>query len=170
MRHILVVRHAKSEPAEESQGDFVREITETGKRQVIAIAARIVELNLVPERVVTSDAVRAVQTAELFCRESKFSGDIEENPELYDATEDVYLELISQSDDRLLRIMIVGHNPAVEAVVERLIGSHKKMKTGCVAVIEADVAGWRDLIDSDSVRLRSLIEPDGARPKGGKAE
>ncbi|TVQ99195.1 MAG: hypothetical protein EA403_13230 [Spirochaetaceae bacterium] len=170
MRHILVVRHAKSEPAEERQGDFVREITETGRRQVSSIAGQIAEMKLVPERVITSDAVRAVQTAELLCRESGFPGEIEENPELYDATEDIYLKLISQSDDRMRCIMIVGHNPAVEAVVERLIGAHKKMRTGFVAVIEADVAGWRDLIDSDSVQLRAMIEPNGMESKGGKTE
>ena len=170
MKYVLVVRHAKSESAEESQDDFVREISETGRRQVVVIARRVAELNLVPERIITSDAVRAVQTAERFGREVGFAGEIEEDPELYDATEETYMQLISEADDRLTRIMIVGHNPAVEATVDRLLGTHKKMRTGFVAIIEADVPGWRDLLDGDAVRLRAIIDPNEDGPNGRRCE
>jgi phosphohistidine phosphatase len=161
MKQVLVVRHVNSEAAEESLGDFVRQINDDGERQARALAQKVVELDLLPEHLVTSDAVRAVQTAEAFRDHSGYTGRIEENPDLYDATEETYMDVLCNCDDTLKRIMIVGHNPAVEAVVKQLIGKHRKMKPGSAAVVVADVESWRDLIGADAVRLQTFIEPNG---------
>ena len=161
MKQVMVVRHSKSESIEENLGDFVREITDGGEQQMRALARKIVEHDLMPEHIVTSDAVRAVQTANVFREQSGYTGEIEENPDLYDATEQTYIDVLCNSDDRLTRIMIVGHNPAVEAVVHRLIGKHRKMKPGAAAVVSSDVASWRDLVGADAVRLQKFFEPIG---------
>ena len=161
MKQVLVVRHAESETAEANLGDFGREITDVGVKQARALARRVVELGLIPECVVTSDAVRAVQTAEVFRDQGGYTGEIEQNPDLYDATEETYLDVVCNCDDKLSRIMIVGHNPAVEAVVQLLIGKHRKMKTCSAAIVAAEVDSWRDLVGADAARLQTFIESNG---------
>ncbi|TVQ39590.1 MAG: hypothetical protein EA384_06040 [Spirochaetaceae bacterium] len=159
MKQILVVRHVKAHSAVENLGDFVREITDAGTRHARHFARRIAERNLLPQLIISSDAVRAVQTAQVFQTESGYDGEIEANPDLYDATEETWLQLLRGLDNKLDRVMLVGHNPAVEALVHLLTGAHCKMKAGAVAVVDIGADDWRSIADSDGSRLNALIEP-----------
>lgn len=159
MKQIVVVRHVSAAPAEDNMGDFVREITPVGERHARNFAHRLAERNLVPQHIICSDAVRAVQTSEVFSAESGYGGEIDANPDLYDATEETWLDNLRVLDDALDRVMIVGHNPALEALVHLLTGNHHKLSAGAVAVIEIDSESWRAVADSDAVQLLTLIEP-----------
>ncbi|TVR31192.1 MAG: hypothetical protein EA404_10570 [Spirochaetaceae bacterium] len=159
MKQIVVVRHVSAAPAEENLGDFVREITPVGERHARNFARRLAERNLVPQHIICSDAVRAVQTSEVFGAQSGYAGEIDANPDLYDATEETWLDILRGLDDALDRVMIVGHNPAVEALVHLLTGNHHKLKAGAVAVIQIDSESWRAVAHSDGVQLLTLIEP-----------
>lgn len=159
MKQAVVIRHAAAEAAQENLGDFVREISAAGERQAVYLAQQLRERSLVPDCIVASDAVRAVQTAEIIKEQSGCSGAVEADPELYDATEETWLEVLRKQDNVCARIAMVGHNPAMEALTQLLIGKHYKMKPGTAAVIEIGSDDWRSISQNADTRLLALIKP-----------
>lgn len=159
MKQAVVIRHVTAEATQENMGDFVREISRTGERQAVYLAQKLREKGLVPDCIITSDAVRAVQTAEIIKGQTGCSGDINADPELYDATEDTWLEILRDQDNACTRIAMVGHNPAMEALTHLLIGKHHKMKPGTAAVIEIDSDDWRSISQNADTRLLAIIRP-----------
>src|SRR5579875_651208 len=64
MKMLVLMRHGKAE-AHSSGSDKGRVLTERGRRQASAIARGIASAGQRPDRIVSSDAVRARQTAEI---------------------------------------------------------------------------------------------------------
>ncbi len=159
MKQAVVIRHVAAEAAQENMGDFVREISETGERQAIYLAQQLRGKNFVPDCIVASDAVRAVQTAEVIKDQCGYNGEINADPELYDATEETWLEVLRNQDNSCNRIAMIGHNPAMEALTQLLVGKHHKMKPGTAAVIEIDSEDWRSISQNAGTKLLALIKP-----------
>ena len=160
MKRVLVYRHAKTEKAADNMADFVREITDEGERQARSIGSLLAKEKLLPELILSSDAVRAVQTAELTAEEAGYDGDIREQEELYGADAQDYISVLRQQDDAYTTLMIVGHNPAVEDLLESLLGHNEKMKTGWIAELELSFASWEQLGSSGEITIKRTLKPE----------
>ena len=57
-----------------------------------------------------------------------------------------------------LAVVLVGHNPGFEDLVERLTGSHDRMPTAALACIEFQIDRWEDVEDGKG-RLAWLVTP-----------
>ena len=64
MKTLLVLRHAKTQ-SDAPAGDHARELTERGHRNAAAMGVYIHNLTRPPDAIITSDATRALQTAEV---------------------------------------------------------------------------------------------------------
>lgn len=160
MKRVLVYRHAKTEKAGDNMADFVREITDVGERQARSIGKLLAGEELLPELILSSDAVRAVQTAELTAEEAGYDGEIREQEELYGADAKDYITVLRQQDDTYSTLMIVGHNPAIEDLLESLLGRHEKMKTGWIAELELSVDSWEQLGASGEITIKRTLKPE----------
>ena len=80
----------------------------------------IAEHDLVPERIVSSTAERARTTAELAAAEFDEDVEIETTRHLYGAPPDEYIEVAEERGGEAERLMVVGHNPGITALVTRL--------------------------------------------------
>ena len=67
MRDLLILRHGKAE-AEPEDDDFRRELADKGKRHTQRIAIWLQRQELVPDKVVSSPASRALTTAQKCCK------------------------------------------------------------------------------------------------------
>ncbi|MFP4373937.1 MAG: SixA phosphatase family protein [Spirochaetaceae bacterium] len=160
MKRVLVYRHAKTEKTRENTSDFVRELTEEGERQAKSIGRILSRQDLVPQLIVTSDAVRAVQTAELTREEGGFEVTIREREELYGADAGDYMSVLREQDDSYSTIMVVGHNPAVEDLLGAIVRKDITMKTGWVAVLDFDVSAWEELGEGAPGRVEKILHPE----------
>ncbi len=79
---------------------------------------------LVPDLIVTSDAVRARTTAQAVAEAAGYDREIVVDPRLYHANPDDLLAVLQGLSDDSARAMIVGHNPGLEDLIERLAGEH----------------------------------------------
>ena len=70
---------------------------------------------------------------------------------LYLAGPQAYLDILSEQDDAMSRLMVVGHNPGIEDLVEQLTGQPDAMPTAAIAQVEFAIDAWADL----------AIEPSG---------
>jgi phosphohistidine phosphatase len=160
MKRVLVYRHAKTEKTGENMADFVRELTDVGEQQARSIGRILARDRLAPQLIITSDAVRAVQTAELTREEANFDVSIREREELYGADAADYVSVLREQDDTYDTVMVVGHNPAIEDLLGMLTGREVGMKTGWVAVVDIEIDTWEELADTPSVTIAKTLRPE----------
>jgi len=157
-RRLLVVRHAKSSWDSGAATDHARPLNKRGKRDAPLVAARLAQLGLVPEAVVSSDSERTRQTWARM--ESEFpDADVEFTRALYHAGYDEVRDVVSALPDEVITAMVLGHNPGWEEVVESLTGQHVRMTTANVAVLECDGESWSQALDNTPWHVVDVIRP-----------
>src|SRR5919198_2099009 len=117
---LLILRHAKSSWKEPDLQDHDRPLNKRGKRDAPRIGKLLMELDLVPDLIISSTAKRAKDTAKAVGEASKYNGRIELNPSLYGTDFDSYLRALRLVPDDFNKVLIVGHNPALEELVSLL--------------------------------------------------
>ena len=93
MKHLLLVRHAKSDWNDSSLSDFDRPLNERGKRDAPIMAHRLLDKKIEIDGFITSPAKRARKTATIFAKEYKVDkGDLILVDELYLAPGDIFFK------------------------------------------------------------------------------
>ena len=118
------------------------------------------EYGLIPDVVISSDAVRARRTAEAVAEAARYAGEILLDPRLYLAWPDDILSLLQRVREKAETVMIVGHNPGLEKLVEQLTGEWQDLPTAALAQIGLPLDQWRDLKLSTRGRLVGLWRPE----------
>lgn len=106
------------------------------------------EYELTPDIVITSDAVRARLTAEAVAEGARYAGEILPDRRLYMAGPADILSLLRTVREHGQTVMIVGHNPGLEELVEQLTGERQDLPTAALAQIVLPIDHWRDLKSS----------------------
>ncbi|HEX6984292.1 MAG TPA: histidine phosphatase family protein [Planctomycetaceae bacterium] len=159
MKTLLLMRHAKSSHDEEGLSDHERPLTGRGRRDAPRVAERLVEADLVPDRILCSTARRAKETAELFAPAAGFGGEVTYSHWLYHATPAGILDVIAEHGGDAGRLMVVGHNPGMEQLVRSLTGDPAHMPTAAVARIELPIDDWDAIRGGATGRLAALWKP-----------
>jgi phosphohistidine phosphatase len=147
MKRLTLLRHAKADPGGESLPDRERSLTERGRSDVQLMAQRLRALGARPSLVLTSPARRALQTAQLICREIDYPLEfLQREHDLYLAAAGGILTVIAHQDNSFNDILVCGHNPGLTELASQLTGENiGNIPTCGVAVIEAQVLAWQDL-------------------------
>jgi phosphohistidine phosphatase len=110
--HLILFRHGKSGWDEPALDDVLRPLAPRGLRDVPEMGRRLARRGPLPERIVTSTAVRALSSAQAVARELDYRADgIVEAPELYLASTRTLLEIVRGTPAPVRTLMLVGHNP-----------------------------------------------------------
>lgn len=146
-RIIILARHARAEKGEPGQPDRSRRLTDAGRDEVHRAVLALKGLGIIPEVIHSSDAPRAMETAEIFSRESGLKPDaVVPEPELYGASAFDIVSLIRQLDDRLHTVMICGHNPDISETGIFLTGDLSLNLPTCgVLILSWGGSSWREL-------------------------
>lgn len=149
MKELLVLRHAKSSWKDLSLRDFDRPLNKRGKMDAPRMGKLLAEQDLVPDLIITSAAVRARLTAEAVAETSGYDEEIFETSELYMAMPEDYIAVLNHVQDSNTLVMVVGHNPGIEDLIEDLTGEWYRMPTAALAHIQLDIDSWQSL-DAES--------------------
>jgi phosphohistidine phosphatase len=152
MKSLTLFRHAKSERDSTSGRDFDRRLNERGEQDAVRIGEEIRALELDYDLILCSPAARAAQTAELAGLAPRF------DEQIYDAGTGQLLTIVTQADNMVDRLLMVGHNPGFERLASRLIGQDVEMPTGSLVEIGLPVDDWRDVAPA-SGRLVLFLKP-----------
>jgi phosphohistidine phosphatase len=158
VRTFLILRHAKA-AREESGSDKERELTAKGRHSAERMGALAREHDLVPDLVICSTATRARETYNLFARGAGYDGRVEFLDELYLAPAVLYVEAVQRLGGSAKKVMVIGHNPGLEALVDVLTGSAETLATAALAVCELPVDEWADLDGKVQGSLKGLFRP-----------
>jgi phosphohistidine phosphatase len=145
MKTLLVLRHAKSSWNDPARDDHERPLNKRGRRDGPRMGKLVREFELIPDIVITSDAVRARLTAEAVAEEARYTGEILLDRRLYLAGPADILSLLRAVRENAQTVMIVGHNPGLEELVEQLTGERRDLPTAALAQIVLPIDQWRDL-------------------------
>jgi phosphohistidine phosphatase len=160
MKTLLVLRHAKTQ-SDAPAGDHARKLTERGQRNAAAMGAYIHTLIGTPDAIITSDATRARQTAEIVATAVDFAAPLTVEPGIYAADLDALLAVVRRIPDEARSAIIVGHNPGFEELAEALTGNHDpgiRLPTSGLAFFEFGVERW-DAVRAGTGRLREVATP-----------
>ena len=108
---------------------------------------------LVPDLVISSDAVRARLTAKAVVKAVGYAGEILLDHRLYMASAAEILSLLRTVQERAGTVLIVGHNPGLEELVAQLTGDRQDLPTAAIAHVVLPIDRWGDLRRSTRGRL-----------------
>jgi phosphohistidine phosphatase len=160
VRQLLILRHAKSSWAEPFADDWERPLTDRGRRDATRVGKLLRRLSLVPDVIITSDAVRAHTTARIVAEAAGYAGKIELSSSLYHAKPNAVVAVLQAVKAAAARtIMVVAHNPGLEDLVMRLTGEHVELPTAALVHIDVDVGRWRQIELGASATLIDTWRP-----------
>jgi phosphohistidine phosphatase len=158
------MRHGPAEDNAASGVDADRALTAAGRDRVRGVAKALVAASEEPLRIVTSPLVRAVQTAEIVAVVTKLGdrgGSVEVRREMAPGGDAVKLAYRLAAEGAK-RVMLVGHEPDLSALVGAMLGEFsrpfdKAMVVGIQPVAEGARPKLRFVLDPKLLKL----EPEG---------
>lgn len=120
-RELLILRHGKSDWTPQVS-DFYRPLKNRGKRGAQRIGEWLWTMDLRPDLIISSAAERALSTAHKCCKamDLRVGDRIVEDRRLYLASLTELLEVLAGRIRAPARVMLVGHNPGLEDLLEYL--------------------------------------------------
>lgn len=167
-RELLILRHGKSDWSAGTD-DFNRPLKKRGKKGARLIAGWLRDQLLIPDLVISSPAVRAIDTAR---RVASGLGLAEESiatdERIYEASLDELLAVLADCSPDATRVMIVGHNPGLEDLLVHLVPTPpmipedgKLMPTAALACLTMP-DDWKSPVQGRA-RLLHLLRPAALR-------
>jgi phosphohistidine phosphatase len=162
VRQLLILRHAKSSWANSSLDDWHRPLNERGLRDAPRVGEWLRARSLVPDLILTSDAIRARTTAQAVAASAGYARELGIEPSLYLATPADIITVVNRvPDDTARSVMIVGHNPGLEDLIEQLTGEGRDLPTAALVHLELLTDSWRDLDVSGGATIVNAWQPKG---------
>ena len=158
MKRLYLLRHAKSSWDDASLADFDRPLNDRGRSAAPFMGELIATRGLRPDIIVSSPAIRAMQTAQLVKEASGFDIPLNYDERIYEASPQTLRSVISQLPDDLGAALVVGHNPGMEGIIRYLTGELQPMPTAALASIKLAVDRWA-AVDDGVGTLEFVIRP-----------
>jgi phosphohistidine phosphatase len=129
MKTLLLMRHAKSSRKDPSLPDHERPLNKRGKRDAPSMGRLLRKEGLTPDLIISSPAKRALTTAEAVADVCHYAGDPRVVPDLYPGESATYARAIRGVPNEYGRVLIVGHNPAIETFLSELTETAEVLPT-----------------------------------------
>jgi phosphohistidine phosphatase len=159
MKTLLILRHAKSSWEFTELPDHDRPLNNRGKRDAPRIGKMLLKEGLIPQVIISSSAIRAYSTAEKVAKACGYKGKILADSSLYGSGNTAYLNILQNQHDRFDIVMLVGHNPQSEELLEILTGKMVNMPTCAVACVKLSISRWKQLKDHTKGELVNIWRP-----------
>ncbi len=173
MLRLLLLRHAKSAWADPGLKDIDRPLAPRGRRAADLMGGALAGSNFRPDRVLCSPARRTRETLAALMSHFRQAPDVAVTPDLYEPHSGNYRAVIAERGEKAKRLLVVGHNPATQATALSLIGQGDpalaaeiaaKFPTSGLAVIDFDVAAWKQIAPGKGRLIAFLTPKSLARP------
>ena len=151
MLTLILLRHAKAEPAGPGVDDADRPLAARGRSDAPRIGAAISQAGFVPDLILCSPARRTRETLELVVPSFGAVIATRLEPAIYEATTARLLAVVRRTPASVQRLMLVGHNPGFEELTQDLIRTadkdaaarlDKKFPTSGLAVLTFEHDFW----------------------------
>ncbi|HAF48204.1 MAG TPA: hypothetical protein DCL08_03055 [Anaerolineaceae bacterium] len=159
MKTLLLMRHAKSSWKDSSLSDHERPLKKRGRRDSKIIAQELDKNDLYPHVILSSSATRAMETVEVIVDALDYENRIIFTDELYMAEPEDFVDVLSDLSDDDDTVLIVGHNPGMEAFLQIIDGEIESLPTAALAHLVLAIDSWQDLSLDTMGDLIGLYRP-----------
>ncbi|TSA42307.1 MAG: phosphohistidine phosphatase SixA [Methylococcaceae bacterium] len=162
-KELWLLRHGKSD-RETDLADIDRPLKKRGEKNAFEMGSWMKQNQLIPELIITSPAKRAYDTACIVAEAMHGNPDhIVVDKRVYFQGIEAIKNVLSEAGLTSHKILIVGHNPDLENLVEELVGfehlpeAKKLMPTATLVrlLLEDDISN----ISAGTVKLLAIMRP-----------
>jgi len=167
VKTLYLLRHAKSSWEDRSLPDHERPLSPRGCRAAPAMAEHMRDEGLIPDLALVSTATRTRETWELLAPVLGKEVEVEHIRRLYHADPRTLMDEVRGVADEVERLLLVGHNPGIEAFALGLAGEGRpegiarmrvKYPTAALAVLDFAVDRWEE-VEAGTGRLEGFVRP-----------
>jgi phosphohistidine phosphatase len=159
VKRLLLMRHAKSSWKNSEIPDHDRPLKKRGQRDAEKMGKMLKSKKLVPDLIISSTAVRAEKTAEIFAKACKYAGEIVFSDSLYMAEPADIVKVLKDHAKKQKTVMVIGHNPGLEAFLQIMTGKVESLPTSSIAYMATKIDSWEDISSEEDVKLKNLWRP-----------
>lgn len=159
MKTLIIIRHGKSSWAYPDLEDFYRPLKPRGINNAFTIGEELLNKDVFPDLILSSPAIRAMNTAIIIARKLDFPLQrIRVNESIYEASTFHLLNLIRNVEDSNNTLMIFGHNPSFTSLVNQLQDEPLYNLPTCgVFSIELPIDSWTEIGTKKGKKLLALF-------------
>jgi phosphohistidine phosphatase len=166
MKTLYLVRHAKSSWTDPDLSDLERPLNKRGLRDAPFMAKLLYGNETPVDKLISSPAKRALETANFFARQWKISGsDIVVDSKIYEATPSLLFEVVRGLSDEWDTVFLFGHNPTFTSFINLFAKEYLANLPTCgIACLTTEASSWADMREDNST-LSGLFYPRQYFPK-----
>ena len=158
MKTLFLLRHAKAESLVPGSTDLDRTLKEAGRTQAKVLGTFLRQQHLKLDLVLCSTAARARETTEIVLASAEITAPANYAQAIYEADATMLLELISRIENSANTVLVVGHNPGMEELVNLLTNRSEQMSTCTLAKITFETDDWNQVAPGAGT-LEQFVRP-----------
>lgn len=160
MKTLIIQRHAKAE--KDGEDDLSRPLSPVGLSNAAVQGETMRQMEIFPELILHSHAMRARQTAEIMAVKLELSqGYTVEDSALYACDSSEFISIIRNLPDEINSVLIVGHNPAIEITADALaLSGFGHFRPSEAAIFNFDIEEWRSVSTRNCTANKFLSKPE----------
>ncbi len=165
MKRLTLMRHADARWKDAGLSDLERPLARRGVSAAEAMARRLLELELVPDLLLVSPALRAQQTAEIVARELALPARrLVREEGLYLASAGDLLKAAQRTGPRVVHLMVIAHNPGLSELLDTLAPERRGaggLATAALCSLAFACEGWAELGGATADQVLCESPPKG---------
>lgn len=164
---LILMRHAKSDWANEGLSDHDRPLNDRGKRDAPRIADWLGENRLVPDLILCSSAARTRETCALMLSQWESPSKVHFSKRLYLAAPQTIFSVIAEdaimpdeeSASAPATVLVLAHNPGMSEAAGWLMGQMVEMPTAALVAFDFQGDRWQDSICPETTGHLTTMKP-----------
>ena len=158
MKNLFLLRHAKSSWDNAALGDFDRPLSKRGISNAIQLSEYIQKHSISFNLVLSSPSERTQSTLDLVLSSLDPIPASNLKECIYHASASSLTQLITEQDDEINNLLIIGHNPGLHILTETLTNESIVKFPTCAFAKITNFNHWKD-VDAGILTLESVITP-----------
>lgn len=160
MKTLYLIRHAKASWEQPELTDFERPLTALGETHAHTIAAELKNNKVKPDLIISSPALRALNTAKIMAQAVGYPEDkIKIEDIIYNGGVEELMEVIKAIKPSHKKVFFFGHNPSLTWLLHFLCEDAKMNIPTCGVIgIELGMRDWEHLTEAEG-RVITFLHP-----------
>jgi phosphohistidine phosphatase len=159
MKTLYLMRHAKSSWKDSHLMDHDRPLKKKGRKDAAGMGGLLSGKKRTPAIIYSSTAERARETAGIVAEVSGYIGEVHFDQKLYLAEPETLVAFIHQIPNDVESILLVGHNPGLEALAQVLSGKIVALPAAAITHFKLPVEHWKEINLATRGELAHLWAP-----------
>jgi phosphohistidine phosphatase len=153
MKALLLLRHGKTSWNDPTVSDSLRPLSATGKYNVYQIGKLLKNTKLLPDLIISSSAKRTKDTSTLLAEYIGYNETIYVSELLYETSPIDYVNVISEVSNNIYMVLLVGHNPILENLIQLITSELIILETCSLVHIVLPITKWIEIKTNPKCKL-----------------